>query len=219
MKGIYKISCSQDINVYIGSSINIYNRWSDHKKHLKAGKHHNSNLQLAWDAYGDESFIFEILEETDDVIQQEQYWLNKHWPNCYNISQNVNNPMASESVAKKQQTSLNASGRRGNQRLTETDVLHIVSLLYEGKSNKYIAEQFNVSTSLIQGIACGQRWSIVTDKTGLPTRRKHIDADAIILITEKVNNKESLSAIAKSLGVDYTTIRTWVRKLNLRPPS
>lgn len=219
MKGIYKISCSQGITVYIGSSVNIYNRWSSHKNHLKAGTHHNSNLQLDWDAYGDESFTFEILEETSELEQQEQYWLNIFWPNCYNISKNANNPMASESVVKQQQASLNASGKRGNQRLTEDEVLQIIELLFEGKSNKYIAEQFKVSTSLIQGIACGQRWSSVSDKTGLPKRRKHIDAEAVILITEMANNNESLSAIAKTIGVDYTTIRTWVRKLNLRPPS
>ena len=47
MQGIYKISCSQEDKVYIGSSVNIARRWVEHRRDLNRGTHHCSFLQEA----------------------------------------------------------------------------------------------------------------------------------------------------------------------------
>jgi group I intron endonuclease len=77
--GIYLIKNITNNKVYIGSAINIPKRWSQHKKLLKEGKHHSKHLQSAWNIYGEQSFIFEIIEQVlnaDHLISYEQVYLD-----------------------------------------------------------------------------------------------------------------------------------------------
>lgn len=219
MQGIYRISCSQDPRSYIGSSNNIERRWKDHKRQLDAGTHKNKKLQLDWDAYGDESFTFNILEETDDLVAQEQKWLNDYADSRYNISANAWNPMADPATAKKQQASLNKSGNRGGQKLSETDVLEIVNLAKNGITNKDLANTYKVGCGHIYNILNGNKWSAITGITASPiNKRNKINETEIQIIKDEIEKGNSYMAIAKLLGVDYTTIRSWSRKLNLRKP-
>lgn len=77
--GIYKITNIIDGKFYIGSSNNIEKRWISHRYHLRHNKHHAEHLNRAWRKYGENSFIFEILEETEQsaLIEMEQKYLDK----------------------------------------------------------------------------------------------------------------------------------------------
>jgi len=66
LMGVYKIENKENGKVYIGSSNNIYSRFKNHKTLLKNNKHHSNHLQYAWNKYGGNNFIFEILEEVED---------------------------------------------------------------------------------------------------------------------------------------------------------
>lgn len=90
--GIYVIVNLVNNKKYIGSTINFKNRWDKHKKDLKNNKHHSIHLQRAWNKYGEENFLFEVLEyvqDVNDLIQIEQYYLDwmETWKeeNGYNI--------------------------------------------------------------------------------------------------------------------------------------
>lgn len=86
--GIYVIENKTNGKYYLGSSIDINGRWQDHRKHLRGGYHHSIALQRAWDKYGEESFEFKILEETDDptsLVELEQTYLDS-FPCQYNSS-------------------------------------------------------------------------------------------------------------------------------------
>ena len=61
--GVYRIFNSISLKSYVGSSIDIEDRWLRHKKDLRAGCHHSIKLQRSWDLHGFEAFIFEILVE------------------------------------------------------------------------------------------------------------------------------------------------------------
>ena len=61
--GIYKIINKQNGMYYLGSSSDIKHRWIAHKSLLRRGIHSNSYLQNAWTKYGEENFVFEIMEE------------------------------------------------------------------------------------------------------------------------------------------------------------
>ena len=62
--GIYKIENLINGKIYIGSaSINFIIRWNSHKNELKNNKHPNIHLQNAWNLYGEENFVFEVIEE------------------------------------------------------------------------------------------------------------------------------------------------------------
>ena len=165
MIGIYKISCTEEDTVYIGSSNNIKRRWGEHKRTLKAGTHRNTKLQLAWNAYGSENFTFEIVEETKDIIGREQYHLDYYWPNCYNISAKAWNPMANPTSVLKQIESLRNSGKRGGQKLTEEQVIEIKEHLRElSLTVKELANIYKVSVSQIRMIRQGHRWGHVKVK-------------------------------------------------------
>lgn len=88
---------------YIGSAVNVSNRWKRHKKDLKNGKHHSIHLQRAYNKYGINNFIFLILEEivdNCDILSKEQYYLDKFKTfkrkNGYNI-----NPIAGSNLGRK----------------------------------------------------------------------------------------------------------------------
>ena len=97
MTGIYIIKNVLTDKVYVGSSLNIYKRWKDHKFYLKNKKHHSILLQRAWDLDGEEKFIFEILEIVEDrniLLQREQYYLDVYKSyvpeNGYNLCSTAN---------------------------------------------------------------------------------------------------------------------------------
>lgn len=60
--GVYKITNIINGKVYIGQSINIKARWKDHVSSLNRGDSRCTLLQRAWNKYGQNNFIFEIVE-------------------------------------------------------------------------------------------------------------------------------------------------------------
>jgi len=69
-----------NFKIYIGSSKDIYSRWYQHKNKLRSNDHHSRHLQNAWNLYGEDSFVFEIIEEVkkekDLLLEKEQYYLD-----------------------------------------------------------------------------------------------------------------------------------------------
>lgn len=89
--GVYTIENLIDNKLYVGYAVNFNERWNDHIKKLRIGKHKNRHLRGAWKIYGENAFRFEILEECPEeyLCCQEHYWalmLNVHDENYgYNI--------------------------------------------------------------------------------------------------------------------------------------
>lgn len=87
--GIYAITCIKTGKQYVGSAKHIWNRWKDHRKHLKQGDHANIHLQRAWDKYGSAEFGFSVLEDVllfKDLVEREQHWIDTLKPK-FNICQ------------------------------------------------------------------------------------------------------------------------------------
>lgn len=77
--GIYKITNISNGKIYIGSAVNIYDRWYKHKSDLIKNRHRNSYLQSSWNKYGEASFLFEVVEvvnDKQDLISREQFWID-----------------------------------------------------------------------------------------------------------------------------------------------
>lgn len=74
--GIYKITCLVNNKCYIGSSVDIYKRLCTHKFQLRRNKHNNKYFQRAWNKYGEDNFVFELLEETSDLLEREAYYFS-----------------------------------------------------------------------------------------------------------------------------------------------
>lgn len=90
--GIYKITNIRNNKCYVGSSIDIRKRWNKHQSELNRNIHKNIYFQNAWNKYGKDSFIWEILEECpidkEVIIQREQYYINDLKPE-YNLCPNA----------------------------------------------------------------------------------------------------------------------------------
>lgn len=90
--GIYRITCTVNEKIYIGSAINLRKRWREHCKHLNQNTHHNPKLQSAWNKHGSSSFVFEVIELVllpDLLIAREQHWFDTLQPfgdNGFNIA-------------------------------------------------------------------------------------------------------------------------------------
>ena len=68
MCGIYQIRNIVNNKVYIGQTIrNFELRKTEHFSNLRHGTHGNFELQQDWDDFGEEKFIFEILEEIQEI--------------------------------------------------------------------------------------------------------------------------------------------------------
>ncbi len=96
--GIYKITCSANKKIYIGSSINLCRRKNEHWNDLRQNKHSNPIMQSAWNKYGEQTFVFEVLELVlpMDPTNREQHWLNKFKPfgrKGFNLAHDARAPM------------------------------------------------------------------------------------------------------------------------------
>jgi group I intron endonuclease len=84
--GIYSITCNPTEKVYIGSSVQIYRRWSQHRTKLRKGNHTSPHLQKAWTKHGESAFEFKVVEECEleKLIEREQYYIDTLNPkfNC-----------------------------------------------------------------------------------------------------------------------------------------
>lgn len=74
ISGIYRIRNSESGKCYIGSAVDIHQRWLEHKSMLKRGAHHSPHLQNSWNKHGESAFEFEVLEVCDigSLIVMEQ---------------------------------------------------------------------------------------------------------------------------------------------------
>jgi len=77
--GIYWIRCKRNGKIYVGSAVNLRQRWDRHRRALRDKIHHNAPLQQAWNLYGEENFEFEILEHVAeaDLLRAEQEWIDR----------------------------------------------------------------------------------------------------------------------------------------------
>lgn len=78
MIGVYRIKNKINEKCYYGSSKYIEKRWQRHKNELRKNKHINDLLQRAWNKYGEDNFIFEIVEEcnVNNLLEIEQKYLD-----------------------------------------------------------------------------------------------------------------------------------------------
>jgi predicted GIY-YIG superfamily endonuclease len=185
--GIYRITNQANNKIYIGSAYNLSNRFSTHKYSLKNNKHKNPHLQNAWNLYGEQQFIFEILEIVEDktkILEREQYYLDFYNPYDnkigYNIAKKAENTAgikASSETRKKQSESAKKrkhykwteeqKKRRSEQqkgkikswaKLNWSIVNDIRKLYNEGLFQKNIAEKFNLAQTTISEIIRNVIW-------------------------------------------------------------
>lgn len=79
ISGIYKIQSKiKSERIYIGSAINLKNRWRAHKSDLRLNKHSNEKLQNHYNKYGESDLIFTAICECskEEMIAFEQFYID-----------------------------------------------------------------------------------------------------------------------------------------------
>jgi len=116
--GIYQIKNTTNGKCYIGSAVNIQQRWATHLSTLHHKCHYNFHLQRAFDKYNEEAFLFEVLEETEPemLIEREQYYLDTFKPE-YNICPTAGSQLGIQRIEKiKQKISAANRGKQAGER-------------------------------------------------------------------------------------------------------
>jgi group I intron endonuclease len=91
MAVIYRITNMANGKFYIGSAESFARREWQHKYALRRNEHKNPRLQAAWNVYGEEMFVFEVIEEIApdrNAFDIENTYLHKvvGQEDCYNIN-------------------------------------------------------------------------------------------------------------------------------------
>lgn len=100
MKGqfIYKIINTVNGKFYVGSTTNTKERFRVHRNRLRKNRHHSKHLQAAWNKYGEQVFVFHVIQTVPDgesLQVAEDAWLAEHVgkEHCYNKSKFSDAPM------------------------------------------------------------------------------------------------------------------------------
>lgn len=74
------IACLENNKKYIGKSIDIKSRWGRHRWDLKNGSSCNPHLQSAWNLYGEDKFVFKVIEICLEEIlsEKEDYYIDHY---------------------------------------------------------------------------------------------------------------------------------------------
>jgi hypothetical protein len=89
--GVFQIRNTKNEKILISSSLNVPGRINRHRFALNAGSHPSRSLQADWNEFGEEAFVFEVLEDvlprenagydySADLETLEDLWLEKLQP-------------------------------------------------------------------------------------------------------------------------------------------
>lgn len=214
MKGIYKIYCIPESKYYIGSSININRRWSEHKRQLNRQAHKNNYLQLDWDAYGDESFEFSILELTEDLVAREQQWINTY-TNNYNIAKDCYNPMRNKELVDKMMKTKwdNNEKITFTQKLNQDSVLEIIARVNKGDSDIVIARDYNVLRGAIWSIKTGNTWKHLHHLVKPRKNYNESRSEARILGIALYKEGKTIKEICEATNRQSYTVKRWISSI------
>lgn len=89
--GIYIIKNIINDKIYVGSSLNLNSRKYKHFWMLKNGVHDNEYLQNSYNKYGNDSFIFEVVDICDpkNLIIKENEYIDKYKSNLLEFGYNL----------------------------------------------------------------------------------------------------------------------------------
>lgn len=97
-QGIYTITHIKSGKQYVGSSVTLKRRFNRHKNELRKNIHRCSHLQRAWNKYGEEAFVFAVIEsivDVDQILIREQHWIDtlKLTKKLYNTCPKAGSPL------------------------------------------------------------------------------------------------------------------------------
>ena len=196
MIGIYCIENIINHKKYVGQTINTHQRRIGHRSSLNLGTHFNQHLQFAWNKYGENSFIFYVIEECkrEELDERETYWIAKldstNRKYGYNVShggvfgneedawRRMTSPFCGghHSTSQRAKWSKSRKGTRlgeenSNCKISEQTAKEIISALANGEPNVAIARRLNIPKTIVMNIKYGLAWSHLTKDIDFHVKR------------------------------------------------
>ena len=192
ISGIYKIENKINHKVYIGQSVNIKRRWSNHRQHYKnpKDKGYDYYLYRSMRKYGIKNFSFEILEVCPPSLlnERERYYINKY-DSFFN---GYNNSLGGESKI----TSANLKER----------IIGIFKDLEDSNlTHGEIAKKYDISAEMVQGINTGRHW--FCENKSYPIRKYRLSKDKKMRLPLEPNIKRCTLCGKKVYGEKVTVCR------------
>lgn len=182
--GIYCIKSISRNKTYVGQSVYLTRRLSDHKSNLLKGRHGNEILQHHCNKYGLDDLKFEILEvcKIDKLDERERYWIKYYnslnRKNGFNMESGGNdgkefsverrqaitgegNPMFGRRHSKQFVHYMKIKNRALSDKLSENDVKAIKKRLANSEKQSFLAKEYGVKISTINKIVKCKNWSWV----------------------------------------------------------
>lgn len=214
MKGIYKITNIINKKIYIGQSINIEQRWKQHQTRPFQNRQNDKNnyLYKAIRKYGLNNFLFEVIEECDDLDSREIYWIKYYQSNNPSYGYNcTSGGQHSAPIKIIQETAKEIQFLLINTNLTQ----------------QQIANKFNVSQRLISYINNGELW--LSKELSYPLRKNKNKLKNNKVIHPKARKCErperetlkkeirefSFVQLSKKYSVSDNAIKKWCDDYNL----
>lgn len=204
IKAIYKITNQVNGKSYIGQSVNPVHRFSAHKSRARNNDFSSSMaLYHAINKYGEQNFVMEILEWTENYNEREIELIREYntlSPNGYNISSGGDEPPHKYGE------------EHHNSVISENDVSVVISLLKDSDlTEKEIGEYFNppYNQVLINNINLGVTHYRDSEKYPIRTQSPyHLTKTQLEEIIWLLSNSEcSMSSIAQYYNVNTSTIK------------
>lgn len=158
--GVYAIINRRNNKIYIGSSVRMNHRWTEHRMELSRKEHSNRYLQRAFEKEPD-NFQVEVIEtlpapDKAALLSREQFWINfyRSWlpENGYNIA-----PKAESCLGVKHSEETRALMRlRGLGRKASPEARARMSAAQRGSKHKPFSQE---SKAKLSAIHTGMKWS------------------------------------------------------------
>ena len=132
ISGVYKITNNITGDFYIGSSKNIKQRWTGHRSPSTWKNWPGIKLYKAMAQYGRDNFTIEVIEETTDLHNREQYYIEQLKPS-------YNNNWAKGQDTKRYKETIRQGSKEWykahrNEKLTKNKANYSRLCFYEGKT-------------------------------------------------------------------------------------
>ena len=227
MIGIYKIENLINHKIYIGQSIRIERRWTEH-----CNKNGKSIISKAIQKYGKQNFSFQVIEECEPerLNELEEYYIKKYnsiIPNGYNIIDIIDGESSSYVFLTKEDVSSIIEDIKNDINFSSIAEKYDISIrsiysinngsTHYQKEEKYPLRKLqDVTKKYHYCIDCGQEISkgAVRCKKcqGLLSRR--VDRPTRDELKNLIRNNTFIS-IGSLYGVSDNTIRKWCKQDNL----
>ncbi|MCK9471763.1 MAG: hypothetical protein M0Q88_08435 [Bacilli bacterium] len=169
--GVYGIAVNGKIK-YVGSSLDMFKRKSNHLANLRGNKHNNNELQELYNEHGEDAFTFTILMQgfnkgdEKNLYDYERFCMQYFRKTILNYNDVVSDKKHIRSKEERKRirerlSEINSGEGNPNNRLTKEDAKEIIKLKKKGVKYKDIADKFGISESHINKIGKTRWLSIV----------------------------------------------------------